>query len=173
MTRGAPTIRRARPDDADAIGSVHVRSWRSSYRGVIPDEFLDALDPGARAETWRARLAKPEVDTFVAERGGEVVGFACGGRAQTQGEPEEGEVYSIYLLDEAKGQGVGRALFLEVCRRLAERGSTRLVVWVLEDNARARRFYQSLGGAPAAQKRACIGGRELTELRYDWSAIPH
>lgn len=173
MTSGAPTIRPARTEDADAIGSVHVRSWRSSYRGVLPGDFLEALDPKVRAESWRTWLARPEVDTFVAERGGEVVGFASAGGARAAGAQDEGEVYSIYLLDEAKGQGVGRALFLEACRRLAERGFCRLVVWVLEENPRARRFYQSLGGDPRAGKRATIGGRELTLLRYDWSAMPH
>lgn len=143
-------IRVARPEDARAIAEVHVEGWRWAYRGLVPDAYLDGLDVDARERMWAEGLGRSSVAwaCFVAEDGGRVVGFvACGppepGHAQAP--PAAGEVYALYVRQDVQGTGVGRALFGQAVAALAERGFRTSVLWVLEANFLARRFYERAG----------------------------
>jgi ribosomal protein S18 acetylase RimI-like enzyme len=146
-----PSIRAATVADAHAIAEVHVEGWRWGYRGLLPDAVIDALDVAERERQWVKGFTDDWRDgdaCVVAERGGRIVGFAaCGPAADEHVAPpaRAGEVYSIYLRDGVQGTGVGRALFAEVERALRDHGFERAVLWVLEDNALARRFYEAAG----------------------------
>ena len=179
MSRGAPDptrlpagaeIRRARPEDAEAVARVHVAGWRHAYRGLMPDDYLDGLDWRDRVERRRASLSDgPDaVSTFVALLDGRLVGFAAHGPSRDDdlphGHPVE-EVYAIYLVQEALGRGLGSAL-LRRCLAAAPPGAT-VTLWVLVDNARGRRFYERHGFvADGATKTYTVAGRELPEVRY-------
>jgi hypothetical protein len=80
MSMTAPVeVRRAGPADAGPIAVVHVRSWQGAYRGLLPREYLDGLDPADRIERWQRRLEQerwPAAGTIVAVSGGQVGGFA-------------------------------------------------------------------------------------------------
>jgi ribosomal protein S18 acetylase RimI-like enzyme len=141
-------IREAEPADAPALAELHVRAWRGAYRGQLSDEFLDGL----RVEDWLERHRRaleqppPELRTWVAEDGARIVGFAVTGRSE-DGDADErvAEVYAIYLDPERVGTGLGRVLFEHSVRDLADRGFETATLWVLESNARARRFYERAG----------------------------
>lgn len=171
-TLPAVTIRPAVPADAAAIAYVHVASWRSTYRGIVPDSYLDRLDPAERVEARERTLASPAEGSvmLVAEvEGAGVVGFAQGGRGR--GEPETtGEIYAIYLLEEWEGRGIGNRLMREAVRQLAANGMDRLVVWVLSEN-RSRGFYEHLGGMARREKALEIGGATLNAVAYEWDDI--
>src|SRR5579884_2905281 len=116
-------IRRATVEDAAAIAEVHIRSWQWAYRGLLPDEYLDALDEtlGQRQDTWRRVLADQTSTshTWVVEQAGRVVGFASAGPSRDDDAmPETGEIAAIYLLQEVAGRGLGRALFGHVVGEL-------------------------------------------------------
>lgn len=145
------TIRSATVADARAIAEVHVEGWRWGYRGLLPDAVIDAIDVADRERQWVTGFTDDWRDgdaCVVAEREGRIVGFAaCGPAADEHVAPpaHAGEVYSIYLRDGVQGTGVGRALFAEAERALRDHGFERAVLWVLEDNALARRFYEAAG----------------------------
>jgi GNAT superfamily N-acetyltransferase len=141
----AHAFREAEIRDADAIGRVHVAAWRAAYRGTMSDAFLDALDAAGRASRWRARLERgfdAGQQLFVAEDGGALVGFA--GIGPERGGPA-GELYAINLEPRAWGSGIGAALLAHATRALAGLGHREAVLWVVRDNARARRFYEREG----------------------------
>lgn len=167
------TIRPAKPEDAEGLTRVHVRSWQSSYRGLLAQDFLDTIDSTERLAMWRRTLAHPETfGVYVAETPDtrELVGFcAVGqGRGNPQGYP--GELYSIYLLEEAKGLGVGRALFQEGLQWLREHGLWPMALWVLKENSRARYFYERMGGHLAGEQSITIGDVRYPEVAYGWGA---
>ena len=147
-------IREAVPSDASDIASVHVRSWQAAYRGQLPDEFLDGLSVGEREAMWRSGLSDPGPwrGCFVAEdAGGRTVGFVAFGPARDEHGPlpaDTGEVYAIYVAPDAFGTGVGRELFARAGDALRERGFRTAVLWVLESNEQARRFYEVAGWKP-------------------------
>jgi ribosomal protein S18 acetylase RimI-like enzyme len=136
-------IRPATVDDADAIAAVHVRTWQAAYANVLPASFLSSLDAGARAQRWRANLAtRPPAATFVAVAAN-VVGFAAVG--PDRGDPTCGEVYAIYVDPPYWSSGTGLALMRQAERHLAAAGFNQIRLWVLEENPRARRFYERYG----------------------------
>src|SRR4051812_25159541 len=161
-------IREAQPADAPGIARVVVDSWRSTYRGLMPDDVLDNLSYERRTQLWAEALADPENSIFVAETPtGEIVGVASGGPDRPDALGYAGELYAIYLLAAYQGQGLGRRLTAAVAQRLAERGLTSMLVWVLASNP-ARRFYESLGGTPLPEREMSLGGVSLTLAGYGW-----
>jgi GNAT superfamily N-acetyltransferase len=157
-------IRPASPGDALAIETIRVLGWRSAYRHVFPPADLDALpiDP----ERWRARLLVPPPgwSTIVCENDGKVIGFASTGPSRD--EDELGELYAIYVDPGEWSTGAGRALLTAAEATLAaEYGSA--LLWVLEENPRARGFYERAGWAPDGVRKAeeRLGVR-APEVRY-------
>jgi GNAT superfamily N-acetyltransferase len=169
-------IRHAVPADADAIGALHVRGWQSAYRGLLPDALLDGLSIPAWVEKRRNALTTPWnalVLNHVVEGPAGVLGWASTGPARDAGldAARVGEVYAIYLEPSAVGRGHGRELLAHALERLAAQGFGEVVLWVLEHNARARRFYECAGFAldtTAAPKPVPFQGRILdaSEVRY-------
>lgn len=157
-------IRPASPDDALAIETIRVNGWRSAYRHVFPAADLDALS--IDAERWRSRLHVPPPgwSTVVCEDDGRVVGFASTGPSRD--EDEIGELYAIYVDPEAWSTGAGRALMTAAEERLATEWDAALL-WVLEENPRARGFYERAGWAPDGVRKAEERfGVRAPEVRY-------
>jgi GNAT superfamily N-acetyltransferase len=149
-----PRIREAGASDAAAIADVHVRSWRTAYRGFAPDAYLDApaTAEGAHAY-WQALFgaAMPGLVTWIAESDGTVLGFVNISPPLATPAPDEmvppgcGFLHHIHLAPEAVGGGLGRALFEVALERLAAQGFAEAVLWVYGPNTRARGFYQAMG----------------------------
>jgi L-amino acid N-acyltransferase YncA len=169
-----PTVRLARPDDAEAIADAHVRGWLTTYRGLVPDSVLDALSVERRTTFWRDTImtettSETSARTWVVEEGGQVRGFASTGevRDQPDGLRGAGEVFAIYLAPEARGRGLGRALFGHVVDDLRGRGFDPVVVWVFEANGDTRRFYEAAGfELDGARQPVDFGEASLPEIRY-------
>lgn len=154
-------------DDADRIGPVHVRAWQAAYRGVMPDHYLDGLDGAARAARWREQLADGPADVvhLVGELDGRVVGGVTVGPERD--ERRIGELWAINIDPDVFGAGVGQALFAAGVDALRSLGHDEAVLWVVRENARARRFYERNGWfADGTEKAVDFGGSEVVELRY-------
>ena len=152
------------------IGLVHVRSWQAAYKGLVPQHYLDSLDPGQRGQVWARQLSEGHQvgkAVLVAEADDEVVGFVSVGPSRDDDADGQGEVWAIYLLPHFWGQGVGRALMGAGSENLRGSGFTEATLWVLGKNERARRFYEAAGWAPdGAAKEDDSRGFSLTEVRY-------
>jgi GNAT superfamily N-acetyltransferase len=165
-------IRLATADDAAAIAVVHVCAWQAAYRGLLPQDYLDSLDPERRREGWVDILAAsdpPRAGTLVIETGPEIVGFAgvCPSRDDDADPLTVGEIPAIYLLAAHWGTGSGRRLMAAAVAMLGDGGYRAATLWVLDTNERARRFYRAGGWrADGAVKQDVSHGIELTELRY-------
>jgi ribosomal protein S18 acetylase RimI-like enzyme len=175
------TIRRERPDDADEVAGVHVRGWQVGYAGIMPAEVLTRLSVAAWAERrrqWRTADADHPFTTYVAEGSAGIEGFATvgpyrNGQDHEDLDPAYGEILALYVEPERWSTGVGRALMAVACDHLVDAGRPQVRLWVLEDNARARRFYERSGLAPDGERQTYAvplsGGRDpvaLEEIRY-------
>jgi GNAT superfamily N-acetyltransferase len=168
-------VREAVPGDAPGISRVHVDSWRTTYAGIVPADFLADLSYERREESWRGWLDAGRDERqvyYVAElEGGGIVGFASGGPRVEEDYPEyEGDLYTCYLLREYQGRGLGRRLFGEVARGLRELGFGSVLAWVLAENP-ACGFYEAVGGERLGSRSLRIGGAELEEAAYGWRDI--
>lgn len=167
------TIREARVEDAAGIAKVHVDSWRTTYAGIVPDTYLANLTY-ARLETfWREMLGNPASNgyPFVAVNDeGTIIGFVFGGPKRNGDPIYQAELYSIYLLQEYQGQGIGRQLTCKLVERFLQSGITLMLLWVFADNP-ACRFYEALGGQRLRVEQADFGGVMVDEVAYGWLDI--
>ena len=154
-------VRDADIDDADAIATAHIDGWRAGYRGVVPDEYLDAEEfASSRRDRWRSWSWQqiPESRLFVVTLQGRVVGFGHAGPEQVvahgiespesepgDGDEARGEIYGFYLHPTAWGSGGAGALMSRCEEFLRDEGFTSATLWVLRDNPRARAFYEKAG----------------------------
>ncbi|MGP3967465.1 GNAT family N-acetyltransferase [Streptomyces sp. 6N223] len=176
-------IREMTVSDTDAVAQARVQGWRHAYAGIVPQQVIDGLDTGRVSAGLRDSLPGKPVDRIhlVAEDAGEgVIGWAHfgpyrpidgldepGGAADGGEEPGWGELYAIYVLPAFIGLGVGRALMAATLDGLAARGEERARLWVLRDNAPARRFYERAGFRPdGAENVLDMDGVPVTEVRY-------
>ena len=170
MTRFA--VREAVVDDAEGIARVHTDSWQTSYRGILPDTVLDRIDVGQRADSRRKILRDRSVFQLVAYdvTHGDIVGF-CDAGASRRHVPFAGEVYAIYLAHRAKRHGLGHEMFERVQAWLVAQDMRSMIVWVLENNHHARRFYEAEGGKQSSRVQSRVGGYPVVELSYVWDRL--
>lgn len=161
-------VRAAVIGDAEAIARVHVATWRTTYRGILPDDFLASLTEAHYADRWRRGIGDGTSRVFVAEDTSGVVGFASGGRERAGEDSFGGELYALYVDDRAQRQGHGRELVRAVVGGLRGMGLTDMIIWVLRDNAAARAFYERLGGTYVRTQPITIGPTLLHEVSYGW-----
>jgi GNAT superfamily N-acetyltransferase len=158
-------------DDATEASRMHAETWRTSYRGLVPDALLDGLTDDRWENGWRRGFESmdPTRVVHVAELDGRIVGFAGGGRARPGAPPGFiGEVYALYVRPAHQGQGIGRALLRAAALGLVGRGLVPIVIWTLFDNPQSRGFYESRGGVVVGEKREPFDGHELHEVGYGW-----
>ena len=175
------TIRPARAADAATIAAVHVAAWRSAYPGILPDAYLASLSLRRQTAHYDATI-RAGVGVHVAVASGQdlgqagglprIIGFATGGlaRGATALQLAEGEVETLYVLDDWRDRGIGRRLMQAAVAHLAGLGCTSALVWVLRDNP-SRWFYAHLGGKAAAEMPVEVGGISLMQTAYVWSPI--
>jgi ribosomal protein S18 acetylase RimI-like enzyme len=147
-----------------------VASWRTAYRGLVPDEVLDDLSVDERERMWSEWLglrSSAATRTWVADDEGRVAGFAAAGAARDpDASPSTGELAFLYLDPYFWGRGWGRALLRHSVDRLREGGYEAATLWVLEGNDRARRFYEAAGWRDEGGRKDCFGGHRAPAVRY-------
>ncbi|MFF5840634.1 GNAT family N-acetyltransferase [Streptomyces massasporeus] len=167
----SPRIREMTLADCEGVAQVRVGGWRSAYRGLMPQSYLDRLSVEEDAEWRRTHLAQADgsvVNLVAEDTGGQIVGWACHGPYR-DGEvrTEDAELYAIYVHPNQVGRGVGRALLTESVARCSAAGRGRLLLWVLKENDRARRFYERAGfRADGAEEPFEVDGVAVPEVRY-------
>jgi GNAT superfamily N-acetyltransferase len=164
-------IRIARLEDGAAIAHVHVESWRTTYKDIVPVEHHPSYDQ--RLRLWQHVLSMPSREgvTLVAvNEQGQLVGFVDGSRAVNDDPEYQVGLNAIYLLEEAQGHGLGRRLVQTLVEHLLQMGYQSMLLWVFAQNP-ACRFYEALGGVRVKTALDTIGGASYEEVAYGWRDI--
>ncbi len=175
------SIRRARESDAPAIGTVHVAAWRSAYPAILPAGYLARLSVPRQSLMYEGAIRSgAPIHVAIASgadapdgRGPRVIGFATAGPARDSSFGQrlgEGEIETLYVLDDWRDRGVGRRLLRAAVAQLAESGCRSAFLWVLRDNP-SRWFYARLGGRPAAEATIRVGGEPVVQVAFAWDPI--
>jgi RimJ/RimL family protein N-acetyltransferase len=177
-------VRRATRSDALAIATVYVRSWQSAYRGLLPQDYLDELHPERRVAAFEATLdatSWPSTGILVLADdpgpgdGGPlppddtIVGFAGLGPTRDDDDDQTavGELRTLYLDPGHWRRGGGSTLLRAVEAQLSRAGFETASAWVLETNARARKFYERHGWRfDGTTKPHDWGTFVVTDVRY-------
>ena len=145
------------------VSRIYEESWKFAYQGIVPRHYLDGIPAGR----WARALDGSGWDSLVAAEGGKLIGTACVCPSRWAGWPGFGEVAALYLLPEYMGRGYGRALLEAAVETLGKQGFRDALLWALEDNRRARRFYERAGFSLAGDvMEDAVGGKPLREVLY-------
>jgi ribosomal protein S18 acetylase RimI-like enzyme len=169
------TIATATQDDAKDLGMIHVEGWRASYCGLVPQDFLDGLDAGKRAQQWIEWMDQGTEALIARDENDQPAGFIAFNKLMT---PPPGmspvrplytaEILAIYILPAYWRQGLGKRLIGMAAARLEEKKHKSMCLWVMEKNIRGNAFYKSLGGERCGKKQVEIGGKMLQDVCYGW-----
>jgi ribosomal protein S18 acetylase RimI-like enzyme len=161
-------LRLATAADVPAIARVHLDSWRVTYRGLVSESFLQGRTREQTEERWRDFLATTSSETYLVQSGDKTVGILTlgGARDADVNAARTGEIWGLYLLPEHWRKGIGRQVMAEAEHLLKSRDYEVAVLWVLEANDPARRFYEAMGFAvDRASKDVDMGG-PIKAVRY-------
>ncbi len=142
------TIRPATSDDAEAIETVRIATWKASYRGIVPDTYLDSLKvQSSRVDRMRAAIDRADAGVrVVGVADSQVIGMGIAGEPEDeQVQQGVGEIYAVYVLTQWQGRGVGRALLERLTSTLQALGYRSAILWTLRDRRATRRFYEANG----------------------------
>lgn len=168
----AAAIRRAAVADAREIATAHVRAWQDAYRGLVAQEYLDALSIERRERLWTEVLTDaPARDQciWVWEHHDGIEGFICVGPSRDPDVDSTvvGELQAIYLLPSAWRQGIGQTLHDAGMDWLRSKGNAQATLWALQGNERAIAFYGRQGWVPdGTRKQEVWDGTPMEELRF-------
>lgn len=150
-------------DDLLQVSRVYEQSWKHAYKDIIPQSYLDSIPEGR----WAKSVSKPGMSSIVLIDNGTIVGTSGFCASRWEKFTGYGEIVSVYLLPEYTGKGYGRKLMETAMSELRKQGFDKLLLWVLEENTNARRFYEHLGFTNSGEVLDDnIGGKDLKELMY-------
>lgn len=166
-------IEKAVPEDARAIAEVHVASWKTTYRGIMDDRFLNNLSVSNRELRWREILEKRDhsYTCFVVKINNQVIGFGDVGKSRDNKGEYDAEIYACYLLKEYSRKGIGSLLFNQLISDALDKGYHSMMTWVAEKNE-SRRFYEALNARLLPlSKVERMGNTEIVEVAYGWDDL--
>jgi GNAT superfamily N-acetyltransferase len=163
-------IRRATRDDAPALAQTHVESWQAAYSGILTPDVMESRNLEFRLDEWSEQFERNDQDerAYVADFDGEVGGFAFTQPCHDDDvKPEDvAELTALYLRPAFFGRGAGTALVGAALQDLRDAGFSEVILWVLEENVAARRFYERTGWAWDGTRAPCYRVFSAPALRY-------
>jgi len=150
-------------DNPLEISKIYESSWKYAYKGMIPQDYLDSIPTGQ----WDNRINKAGLTSLVLIECGRMIGTASFCKSRWEKYSDYGEVVSIYFLPSYIGKGYGKVLLNKCIEELKQCGFNKVLLWVLEDNHRARKFYEKNGfiGSEVFMDDN-IGGKNIREVLY-------
>lgn len=163
-------IRYANINDAKILGKIHAKSWQVAYKGIVPEEILANITPERRQKYFEKALTEGWEEDALIYKDNDAAGLICIGKCRDEDKSQEyGEVWGIYLSPEYWNEGLGRELMNWGLNELKVRGFKKVTLWVLEENQRARRFYELMGFKHDGTVKEITIGKPLREYRYEIS----
>jgi RimJ/RimL family protein N-acetyltransferase len=163
------TLRKTLPQDAYDVTDCVIACWQTAYRGIVPDSYLDNLhtEREERAERFRKYQENPDLDAYCVMLENKMVGFLTINK-------KDGEIWAIYLLDEVRSKGYGTEILNFAIDELKNMGHEIIVLWVFEENHKARRFYERNGFRfDGAKRENDKYGKMLVQIRYEYGGTNH
>lgn len=162
-------IRNVKKEDLWSVSSIVVEGWKSAYRGIIDDEFLDSLKI---EDNYNRRLKDYQENGFiVAEINNEVVGFCrytINNLFSQDVKDVDCELCAIYVKPDMKRQGIGSALFKYVIQEQKKNENQKMILWCLKENYKSRKFYEKMGGILYGENEIEKGGKKYKEVGYKY-----
>lgn len=156
------TFSKMKNSDVPELAVHHVQSWKETYQGIIPDEYLNGLTVESRVNLWTKVLENKDHYGEIVRAEGKIIAFISAGRFRGDGDLSKNEIFAIYISKAYQRRNLGR----ELCARyFTATENSNAYVWVLKDNP-ACAFYEKLGGRNVGEADVEMGGQVFKELLY-------
>ncbi|MEK7953001.1 GNAT family N-acetyltransferase [Luteolibacter soli] len=153
--------------DGKRIAEIQIAGWKEGYRRILPDDFLDGLNPESRVPVWERFIRDKKGVMLVARSGSELTGFCHLISSRDEDGNGVAEIAAIYIDPDRWRSGCGKLLFAAAVASAVQQGFTAMTLWVLAENSRGRGFYEAMGmRADGAGKTVERPGCTLHEVRY-------
>lgn len=160
-------IRFATINDVELMAKIHVDTWLTTYKDIIPHKYLQKLSYSKSKTKFEKLIGENTNYHIVAEINKTIVGFASYGKERTDNYIYKGEIQAIYILEEFQRKGIGKQLFYEATKQLQKIGINNLMLWALELNNYTD-FYLKLGGTIIDYKIVHFDSTPLREIAFAW-----
>ena len=153
--------------DVKEISYIHASSWKTAYKGIVPQEYLDNLKYDYWVSAFEKWISDNTIISKLAYVGNDAIGCIAYGKSRDVDLPDWGEIVSLYVLPESWGKGVGKALLESALNDMHHKGFENIYLWVLEENLRAQQFYRKNGFSKSEDELSCeVSGKKLNEIRF-------
>ena len=163
-------LRIATLEDAEAIARIHVETWRNTYAGLLPADLLVGMSLEKQTRMWQRMLRGGETAIVAEDPRHGAIGFGSFGPNRCNRGNFSGEVYTLYLLPDFQGLGIGQGLLRALFGALVREGHESGLIWVLAANP-SRFFYEAMGGKPVASRNTQMGSQTVREVAYGWESV--
>lgn len=165
-------IREATISDAFSIAKVHIDSWLTTYKGIVSDDYLNSLSYSQKEKAWVNIINDAQKNTkyiYVAhDDNNGIIGFTSFGIERESDTTFKGEIYAIYIIKQYQNKGIGKLLFNSAIKKLNELNIHSMLIWALEENKQACRFYELIGGRKVKERYIDIGNETFKEVAFGW-----
>lgn len=151
-------IVRAGINDAKIVGLVHSTAWKQAYENVFPSEYLHSDTPEKRTQEFLESCNNQDILYYLIYEAGQAAGIV-----KVMKQPDGYEILSFYILEEYRGNGIGKQVVICLSELFA---GEKIQLWVLEDNKRARHFYENNGFRSTGNTRVIERGKAYMQVQY-------
>ena len=165
------TIDQIRLEDIPAIARIKVDGWKSAYRGIIDDDFLDSLTYNVQIKRFTDGEDSVQGIVAIDEESKQIVGFSTFGKRQdlSEGLPQyDCELHAMYVSPDRKGKGIGKRLLSEVLKQQRENDHKKMLLWCFKKNLPTIEFYKKTGGVLLGEKEIEIEKMRLIEAGFGY-----
>ena len=164
-------IRDVKKEDIPQVASIKINGWKTAYRGIVDDSFLDSFNLDKVIEKYYTNYTQNKF--VVAEYNGEVVGFCRYSYMvfSPDGEGFDCELTALYVKPELKGNGIGKTIINNDKKDMLNNGKTKMILWCLKDNFPSRKFYEKMGGQVVGEHSINFGGKDYMEVGFGYKLI--
>ncbi|MBY0757781.1 GNAT family N-acetyltransferase [Sellimonas caecigallum] len=159
-------IRNMEEKDIEGVAEVHVSSWKTAYRGIVQDRYLDAMKKEEKIVSYKKKQMDVREKFLVAEQNGEIVGFcryADDNRFSENMSDIDCEIVALYVSPDKMYHGIGTKLFQAAVETFICQKKHKMIIWCLRENKSSKRFYEKMGGKMQREKKVCIGDKSYCE----------
>ena len=163
-------IRKATQKDCSTIAKIRIDNWKTTYKGLLPQSFLDELDYEKETNYW-LNYPKSEVsNVFVAtNKNDNILGFV--GIKAFDKENTIGEIYALHTSQAFRGKGAGKALIYHSAQLFKTQDINEMRLWVVVGNNNAIAIYEHLGAKIYTERTEIINSTDVPEIGMKWNNL--
>lgn len=162
-------IRKAKVEDAKDIANLIVRSWQTSYRGLISQTYLDNMQENDLCDRWSKNISNQNNNIYVYEKTNKILGVINFGKVMDREDKiHNAEILVLYVEPNLKRQGIGTKMFNYAKEYFVDNNAKNLIIWCLKGNMSAISFYKNMGGKIISERKSKVNNLEVEEVGIEY-----